>query len=231
METFMNEKKIKVLDIEIDNNTAKETMREIVEYMQTEPLNVVELVSADVLVKTKDNETLKDNIAQSDLVLAGEEAVLKLAQITDRRKLQEAQTQLFVKMVLQFFHKNRSRIFLLTESEEDQAHFREYLETYYKGIQIVGEAVLPNDSSADDMILNSINGAGADCVMSMVPAPVRETFVARNRILLNVNLWLGLGRNIHLPPVRKKSPVREFFVRRFLKREVEKERQKKRENA
>lgn len=223
--------KVNVLDIQFDNDTAKEAMQQVMEYMQTEPLNVVEVINADVLVKSKDNETLKDNIAQSDLVLAGERSVLELAEITDRKKLQEAGTQLFVKMLLHFFHKNHSRVFLLADSAEDQLHFKQYFEENYNGIQIVGEEVVPNDRSADDMILNSINGAEVDCIISMISTPVQEKFVARNRILLNANMWLGLGTNTHLPLVKKKSPVKSFFVKRFLKREVEKDRQKKRGNA
>lgn len=223
--------KIDVLDIELDNSTAKEAMRTVMGYMETEPLHVVEIVNADVLVKSKGNESLKDNIAQSDLVLAGEQSVLELAGITDRRKLQEADTQLFTKLLLQFLHKNHSRIFVLAESQDDRQRFMEYLEEYYSGIRISGSEIVTDDPSTDDMILNSINGAETDCVLSMLPTPVQETFVARNRILLNANLWLGLGKTTKLPSGNKKRPVREFLVRRFLKREVEKDKQKKRENA
>lgn len=229
MERFMNNK-MSVLDIELDNNTAKEAMQKVMEYMKTEPLNIVEMINADVLVKSKENEPLKDNIAQSDLVLPGERSVLELAEITDRRKLKEADTQLFIKMLLRFFHKNHSRIFLLTESIEEQEHFTQYLKAYYSGIQIVGGECVPDDSSADDMILNNINGVETDCVMSMIPAPQQEAFVVRNRILLNTRMWLGFGKHTHLPQIdgKEKKPVRKFLVRRFLKREVEKDKQKKR---
>ena len=97
--------RVNVLEIELNNNTAKEAMQKVMEYMQTEPMNIVEIISADTLVKSKDNETLKDNIAQADLVLAGEQAVLEVAEVTERKKLQDAGSQLFVKMLLRFFHK------------------------------------------------------------------------------------------------------------------------------
>lgn len=216
-----------VLDIELDNDTAKEAMRKAVKYMQTEPLSIVEIINADVLVKSKENETLKDNLAQADLVLAGECSVLELAGITDRRKLQETESQLFIKMLLRFFHKNRSRVFLLTESPEEQKHLTEYLKEYYDGIRVVGGEAVPDDSSSDDMILNSINGVETDCVVAMIPAPQQEAFVVRNRILLNTRMWLGLGRNTQLLQNKKKRLVREFLVRRLLKREVEKEKQKR----
>ncbi len=228
MEKVMKSR-VNVLEIELNNNTAKEAMQKVMEYMQTEPMNIVEIISANTLVKSKEDENLKDNIAQADLVLAGEQAVLEVAEVTDRKKLQEADSQLFVKMLLRFFHKNHNRIFLLTESEDEKIHLKEYLQEYYYGIQIVGGEVVPTDSSADDMILNSVNGAEADCVLSMISSPFQEAFVVRNRILLNTRMWLGLGKNTPLPLDKKKGkkPIREFMIKRFLKREVEKERQKR----
>ena len=120
--------RVNVLEIELNNNTAKEAMQKVMEYMQTEPMNIVEIISANTLVKSKEDENLKDNIAQADLVLAGEQAVLEVAEVTDRKKLQEADSQLFVKMLLRFFHKNHNRIFLLTESEDEKIDLKEYLQ-------------------------------------------------------------------------------------------------------
>lgn len=199
------ESKKSVLDIELDNATAKEAMRKAMKYMQTEPLSIVEVINADVLVKSKENEMLKDNIAQADMVLAGECSVLELAGITDRRKLQETESQPFIKMLLRFFHKNHSRIFLLTESTEEKIRLTEYLTEYYNGIRVVGGEAVSDDRSSDDMILNSINGVETDCVMSMLPAPQQEAFVVRNRILLNTRMWLGLGKNVQLLHNKRKK--------------------------
>ena len=135
MEKVMKSR-VNVLEIELNNNTAKEAMQKVMEYMQTEPMNIVEIISANTLVKSKEDENLKDNIAQADLVLAGEQAVLEVAEVTDRKKLQEADSQLFVKMLLRFFHKNHNRIFLLTESEDEKIHLKEYLQEYYYGFRL-----------------------------------------------------------------------------------------------
>ena len=226
------DKKINVLDVEIDNNTAKETMREVMTYMDKELISVIELITSDVLIKCKENETLKYDIAQSDLVLAGEKDVLELAGITDRKKLQEADTHLFLKMILRFFHKNNNKIFILTENEETRTNFKDYLQEYYNGIKVVGAECVPDDNSMDDMILNSINGMEPDCVISILPSSIQEAFVARNRILLNARIWLGLGNDVHLPKgIKRKKPIHDFLIKYFLKREVEKEKLKKRGNA
>ena len=226
------DKKINVLDVEIDNNSAKETMRKVMTYMDKELISVIEMITSDVLVKCKENETLKYNIAQSDLVLAGEKDVLELAGITDRKKLQEADTHLFLKMLLHFFHKNQNKIFILTATEEERTNFKEYLHEFYNGIDIVGAECVPEDQSLDDMILNNINATEPECVISILPPAIQEAFVARNKILLNARIWLGLGKDVHLPKgIKRKKPVHDFLIKYFLKREVEKEKLKKRGNA
>lgn len=220
--------KINVLELELHNDTAKEAMQKVMDYMQTEPLNIVELISSDSLLLSKDDEVLRDNIGQSDLVLTVEKSFLELAGVTDRRRLQEAESGLFLKMVLHYFHKNHVRVFLLGESQEDSLRLQEYFENYYAGIEIVGAEAVAANREMDDMILNSINGVEAECVISILPSPLQEVFVVRNRILLNTRLWLGLGKKVKLPLDKKeKKPFRDFLVKLFLKREIEKEKQKR----
>ena len=220
--------KINVLELELHNDTAKEAMQKVMDYMRTDPLNIVEFISSDSLLLSKDDEVLRDNIAQSDLVLTVEKSFLELAGVTDRRRLQEAENGLLLKMILHYFHKNRSRVFLLVESEEDRTRLKDYFEGYYSGIDIVGTEIVSKDSSMDDMILNCINGVEAECVISVLPSPLQEAFVVRNKILLNARLWLGLGKKMKFPlNKREKKPVRDFLIKLFLKREIEKEKQKR----
>lgn len=231
MEMVMN-KKINVLDVQIDNNTAKEAMLEVMTYMDKELISVIELITSDVLVTCKENETLKYNIAQSDLVLAGDKNVLDLAEGIDRKKLQEAESHTFLRMLLRFFHKNKNKVFLLTATEEEKNKFKEYLHESYQGMEIVGAECVPEDKSLDDMILNNINATECDCIMSFLPSPMQEEFIARNKILLNARIWLGLGNNAHLPKaIKRKKPIHDFLIKYILKREVEKEKLKKRGNA
>lgn len=69
--------KIRILDIEIDDRTAKEAMKETVRYMSTEPVSVIELVTVDTLMYAKTDPELKENIEECDLVLAGKKSCSK----------------------------------------------------------------------------------------------------------------------------------------------------------
>ena len=100
----MNET-IRVLDIDIDDYTAKQAFKETVHYLETEPLSVIEMVTADTLMYAKEDMTLKENLGKCDMVLPGEKETLEAARITDRRHIREVETRTDLKLLLRYLHK------------------------------------------------------------------------------------------------------------------------------
>ena len=90
--------------------------KKILEYDGKYP---VEILTVDILMKAAQTEGLKEDIEQLDLVIAGDESILEAAEVTEKKKLQEAHNQVFMKLVFHYFHKNRSRVFLLTDLPEE----------------------------------------------------------------------------------------------------------------
>ena len=121
--------KINVLGIEIDNYTAKETMKKSIEYLTTEPVNMIEVATVDVLMDTNTELMLKEQMKDFDLVLAGDRTVLEAAEVSERKRLQETDDRLYLQMFFRYLHKNHKRIYLLVESEEEGRRVYEYLNT------------------------------------------------------------------------------------------------------
>ena len=65
------DKRISVLDVEIDGITAKEAMRSAMEYIALEQVNVIEFVTAASLMRIQEEEGLREEVCRFDLVLAG----------------------------------------------------------------------------------------------------------------------------------------------------------------
>ena len=227
----MNDGKMNVLDVQLDDYTAKDAMRAVTEYMKTEPVNTIEIITVDILMRVAEDTSLKENLEQMDMVLAGDEAILEAVGNSGKKRLQEAHSQVFLKMLMRYFHKNQSRIFLLADTEEELDALEEYIGEEYSGIEVIGTAVVPEDESADDLIMNSINGAEteAHCVISVLASPKQEAFINRCKPVLNARLWFGVGKGII--PVQKKAGlykrISEFVEKKILKREIEKEKRKK----
>ena len=62
----MNEK-MNVLDVQLDNCTAKDAMKIIAEYMQTEELNTVDIVTVDTLMRATQLDEAWSHFAPPDL--------------------------------------------------------------------------------------------------------------------------------------------------------------------
>lgn len=216
--------KISVLDINIENCSAKEAMKKTVEYMGTDPVNVVEMATVNGLMQMDGMEQLKGDIRRFDMVLAGDKTILEAADITDRKCLQETEGRVFLRMFMRYLHKNHKRIYLLVESEEEGQTFFDYLQRNYYGLQVVGLAKVSAQNRADDMLVNDINGGEVDCILAALGSPLQEEFIVKNKSLLDARLWLGLGKE-YIPVGRTgigQCRLVQFFVKRIFKKEIEK---------
>lgn len=109
------------------------------------------------------------------------------------RTISETERKLFVKMFAHWLHKNRERVFLLTSNDASLQVMKQEIETAHRGIKIVETATWQEHGVSDDMLLNRINGAEADCVLVSLPREIEETFIGQNRMSLNVKVWFGVG--------------------------------------
>lgn len=224
----MNEK-IQVLGLEIDNLSAKDAVKRIVDYMGTEPVNVIEMVTMNTLGKFQQEEEASTLFQSFDLALASDKGILQAAGVKDERHLREVEELLVIKMVMRYLHKNRARVFLLAENAVDLEKLEGYMKEDYANIQVVETATLEENAVSDDMLLNLVNGAEVDCILSTLSSPTEEQFIYRNKLLINARVWLGFGNLLGEMRKRKNvfQKVKEFVLRQILKREMA----KKGENA
>ena len=126
-------------------------------------------------------------------------------------------------MFMRYLHKHHKREHLLSEAESELHDFQEYLHKFYSGIQVAGMTVVFTEGRADDMIVNAVNGSEADCVLSVLSSPLQEEFIVKNRNLLNLRIWMNLGKEF-IPVCKKKTKQKWFkkiIVKRILKKEID----------
>lgn len=109
------------------------------------------------------------------------------------RTISASEKKLFVRMFSHWLHKNRVRIFLLTDNVTTLKMFEQRIVAKYKGIKVVETATLEEHGVSADRILNRINGAEADCIIVSLPKDIEESFINQNRKSLNAKVWFGLG--------------------------------------
>lgn len=221
--------KIQVLGLEIDNYSAKDAIKCVMSYMSTEPVNVIEMVTMNTLGKFQQEENAGELFANFDIALASDKGILQAAGVKDERQLKEVEELLFIKMVMRYLHKNSVKVLLLAESAADLQKLETYMQEDYANIQVIETATLEENGASDDMLLNLVNGAEVECVLSALPSPIEEQFICRNKALVNARVWLGLGNLLDEMRKHKNAfqKFKEFVLRQILKREMA----KKGENA
>lgn len=223
------QEKIQVLEVELDNCSAKEAMKRVVEYVDMERLNIVEMVTMNTLARFQESEEDATLFESFDLVLPSDRGILQAAGVQDERRLKEVDELLFIKMVMRYLQKSHISVFLLSETEDLRLQFEKYIKEEYSGLKILGSTSLEESGNSDDMFLNMINGAEVQCVLSTLSSPLEENMITKNRALVNARIWLGFGPLIREINKEKKGlqKFKENILRKILKKEVEKQKKKK----
>jgi len=219
----MNEQ-IKVLGLRIDNYAAKDAVKHVMSYLGTEPVNVVEMITMNTIGKFQQDETAGELFDAIDIALAGDKGILQAAGVKDERRLKEVEELLFIKMIMRVLHKNSAKVFLLAEDNQDLQKLEMYMHEDYANIQVIGKATMEESSISDDKLLNLVNGAEAECILSALSSPTEEYFVCRNKALINARVWLGMGNMLDELKKEKSTfqKLKEFILRQLLKKEMEK---------
>ena len=84
----MNEK-INILNIELYQTSAKAAMQKVVQYMESDSINTVEIITMDMLLKGKDMPGWKEAVESLNLVLPGETEILEAAGVREKTLLRD----------------------------------------------------------------------------------------------------------------------------------------------
>lgn len=219
------EEKIKVFDIELDRMTAKKAMKQVMQYMKGESVSTIELIPMEVLLKGQDNDEWKELLQTIDLLLPSDCEILESAEITDENAIRDLENNTFVRLFLRYLEKNKKKVFLLTENEDEIKLLKERIAIYRKGIQFVGEAVITEESGSKDAVINMINGVEPDCVLSGLSYPWQEKFIAESKQLLNARVWFGCGflLNQHIKEEKASGKFKHFILKKLFWYQVGKE--------
>lgn len=219
------EEKIKVFDIELNLMTAKKAMKQVMQYMKGECVSTIELIPMEVLLKGQDDDEWKNLLKTMDLLLPSDCEILESTEITDENAIRDLENHTFIRLFLRYLEKNKKKVFLLTENEEETVELKKRIAAYRKGIQFAGEAVITAESGSTDAVINAINGVEPDCILSGLSYPWQERFIVQSKALLNARVWFGCGflLNQHIKEEKASGKFKHFMLKKLFRYRVEKE--------
>ena len=107
------EHKISVLDVDIDTCTAKEALKKTIGFMESMPVNIVEMVTVDGLMQMDEMPELKGEIRKFDLVMAGDRTILEAAEVTEKNSFCDIFIKIIKESIFWWNQRKKGRRFLI----------------------------------------------------------------------------------------------------------------------
>ncbi|MBU3840648.1 MAG: WecB/TagA/CpsF family glycosyltransferase [Candidatus Ruminococcus intestinipullorum] len=211
------ESKIQILDVELDKLCAKEVMKRAVQYMSSESINTIEIMTMDMMLRSQETPKWDEAVKKLDLVIPGEVEILEAAEIMDKSMIRDVSNQIFLKMFLRYLQRNKKRIFLVAPSRSALVELESAITLYDRHLILVGHGILSKDGKSNENVINEINGAEVDCILSILPSPEQELFIQENSALLNARIWFGCGDVLKENYMKKN---RKGWIRRFFRKKI-----------
>ncbi len=209
--------KINVLGVELDNYRVDDALALVHEYMQNDRLNTIGIVTMQMLMLAGEDEQWKTYMKDLDMSIIGETEILAAAGIEqDGTLYEEVEANEFVARLFWYLIQRQGRVFVLGETENEVDSLEKYLQETYPGLAMAGSAVVESlDETGVDSLLNEINSATADVIVSGLKGTLQDKFVMDNRSKISAKIWLSLGEH---PTVQNEAGIKSSWWGKLLKK-------------
>lgn len=218
--------KIDIFDVKLDVLTAKETMRRVIGFMEGETVNTIEIVALETLMQGQDNPDWKSQMSRMNLVLPGDTEIFEAAGVKNQNSIKDLDKGTFFRMFLKYLQKNKKSVFLLAGMENELEKLKIILKPYKSGIEIAGTAILPEGSGMEANVINLMNGAEADCILSALQYPQQASFIIDNSGLIDARLWVGCAPMLKIMSQNEETGgrLRHFILKKIFRYRLESQR-------
>ncbi len=187
-------KKIRMLGMEMDHFTLREEIVQSELFYHKQELNIIRTVSIDMLSLAADSQIIRGGIAQADLIVVGDSEILTEAGIYSAQRIREASEHGFMRAFLKDRIRAQSSFFLVAQDEQDLERLMEFLKKKYENMIIVGTCVLDACTQNYDRMINEINAAAPDIILSVLTSPQEDALLMQEKAKISARIWYSMSR-------------------------------------
>ena len=193
-------KQIQILGMTFPNYSLRDELQLAQEALRSERLCMFLTMSMQSLMKVSSSgsEEEKSFVEQADLIVVEDPEILSVAGITSNQRIREASDHLFFAELMKRLQRGQQQIYLVASKNAALEKIKEILGERYEKLHIVGQYSIEEYPEDLDRMINEINSAAPDVILSVMPTPGQEEFLMKNRSKLLAKLWYGLGENYSL---------------------------------
>lgn len=232
--------RVRIMGLELDLLTQETLQAEMAGYLSNDVLNVIHMISVDYIDTCDKNEIVQEVLAEADMVLPGEKAILSAHHV---EVLETGGMVVDYQSMLQLIEplkvKDRTFYLVLRNEKEAKGIYR-YMTRHFMKENVLGVYVA-DGNVAEEALINDINTKLPDVVILSMDSPEQEEWLMNNRGKINAKICLVAGSiiphilrdNVHVPAwIRKvhcaglfrffvKIPNSKFFRKRIFNRKMD----------
>ncbi len=192
-------KKIRLLGMVIDNFSLHEEMQIGEGFYNRSEMNIIRTVSMKMLGMAADLRAVRDGIGQADLLIIGDKEILTEAGIYSGQRLREAAGHGFMQEYFAHMCRNGRRVFLVANVRQELELLQDYLRSAYETMWIVGCYAIEDCGGEYDSMINEINAAMPDALVSVVDSPKEDEFLLQAKAKISAKVWYSIGKQYREP--------------------------------
>ena len=195
-------RKMEVLGITMQDLTLRESMKKVEQFLKERKFCTIALITMKGLIIAQDSPAIKEWMSSLDMTVPIDADILRAADIHHHSRINDVEEDAFIVEFLKKMVRQKKTIYLLSQSEAGLKKVEDELGDAQDGLQVVGRCSLDSLEHEDDFVINDINLKAPDVLISNLPSPVREEFLANHHMKMNVSVWLMIRADRDL---RKKN--------------------------
>lgn len=195
-------RKMEVLGIAMQDLTLRESMKKVEQFLKERKACTIALITMKGLIVAQDSPAIKEWMSSLDMTVPIDADILRAADIHHHSRINDVEDDAFIVEFLKKMVRQKKAIYLLSQSETGLKKMEDELRDAQDGLQIIGRCSLESLERDDDFVINDINLKAPDVLISNLPSPVREEFLANHHMKMSVSVWLMIRSDRDL---RKKN--------------------------
>lgn len=186
-------KEITVAGIKLNSYTALENLIQIGKNLDQNVFTTVEEIYMNTLLLAKEDEAVKEVLEALDVTVIAENGIWDAVGENTSLRRREIEKREFFFQLMRILERNNYSILVLGETTQENADTCEYIAGEFPRLNVVGAKALEECVGAEEGIINDINMIAPDVIISVLPSPIQERFLAGHRAMMSTKLWYGIG--------------------------------------
>ena len=187
------EKQFHLAGVRLKNISTREALSRVDRAFYEERFLTLGEVNRRTLYLAGESPEVRNLIEALDITIIGESEILEVAKEHGMRRQFEIDNRVFFYQFYRRMERSNRQVLLLGETTESVMKAVASLRGEFPKLNICKAYALERYLEDEDGIVNDINAASTDVIVSILPSPRQEYFLATHRNQLAATIWYGMG--------------------------------------